>query len=163
MNPFSFFETLTQREKNLLLMAICFLLPAILFQGIFIPIQNYQKKLSHKTQRIETKIKKIQLATQEIKYLQIRVRDTVIPLEGKINRLLQNLKLRGHSQMSAGSRTQGLQKVILRMDELTLHEISQVIFSLENHLPAIRVSRLEMKPSFKNIQLMQVAMILTSR
>jgi hypothetical protein len=153
---------LNQREKFLLICAIVILFPLMIVKFILIPIYDYQKESSASTKKLEQKIDRIHLLGQELKHLKRGTRSRSISLSKRIDNVLRLYELKGRSRIVVEQSPDGGQRLVLKLDEINLTEMVNVIYKIENAKPSILIDNLDINKSYKNKKLFRLSFALTS-
>jgi hypothetical protein len=153
---------LNQRERLLLICAIIILLPLMITKFVLIPIYDYQKESSVRIKKLEQKIDQIHLLGQELKYLKRGTRSRSISLSKRIDSILRLYKLKGKSRIVVEQNPDGGQRLVLKLDEINLTEMANVIYKIENAKPSIFIDNLDINKSYKNKKLFRLSFALTS-
>lgn len=153
---------LSQREKTLILIAVLILLPLMLFRFVLLPVSDKQHDLGSKIEVLTKKIDQANLLGQEYLYLIKETKLQSTSLSKKIETLLRQNDLKGRSKIVVEDQPNGGQRLILKLDEVNLSELSNIIFIIENSKPIIKIDNIDINPSYKSKKLLRISMALTS-
>lgn len=152
---------LSEREKKLLAVCLFLLVPFLIFRLVFVPFNQYQDNLKIQLQRKEISLENIKRLKQEYKFLRLKTASRKIPLAQRINRILKPYKQSLKSQI-VPVEEEGIQNVVIKLDQLKLKELKGLLYLIENQKPVIRVSKLEVSHSYQDNTLLQVTLSLKS-
>lgn len=156
------FANLSQREKTLLGVAGAFLL-IFLFRWVYSPIVEYRDKITKQVTKVQKQSKKIESLGQELSYLRKQNVVRSSPLVSKVNRLIRNMGMAGDRyELREGTKDGQIQKVNLTLKSVYTDEMAEVIYKLENFKPVILISNLDIRPSLRDKELLQVKLTLGS-
>lgn len=153
---------LSQREKALLAIAITILLPLALYRFVLIPISDYQRELNRRIATLESNIEKANLLGQEIDFLKRNTDIRSTSLNRKMDSLLRQNGLLARSKLIVEDQPSGGQRLVLKLDEINLTELANIIYKIENSRPVLNIENIDINPSFKDKKLLRVSMAITS-
>ncbi len=159
--------TLSTREKILLLVfAVLAAGTVIYFLGV--ALQSRNSDLDRKIRRQQALLAKITtLNTQLDRVKKSRPRANVRrpPLIGHIEQLAARVTLKDRIQLNQvpRERTKGMQGIDIKLDNLTLDEMMEFIYVLENSGFGIVVDQLDITWSFRSKKLLRLSMRVLSR
>lgn len=154
---------LDQREKLLLILAIAIFSPLIIFRYALQPIQEYQTKQVAKISTLKKKTNQINLLGQELAVLKRENKPQSISLGKRIDGMLRRSKLKSRSSTITEAQPGGGQRLILKLNELNLSELYQLLYKIENTKPGILIENIDISPSYQNKKLFRLSMALSSK
>ncbi len=154
---------LTQREKLLILIATAILLPLIIIRFVLVPIHDYQTNLIVKIEKLEKNIDQLNLLGQELRYLKRDGRIKSISLSKKIDRILRQTNLKKRSRTIVEEQPAGGQRLILKLEEINLTELANLVYRIEHNKPGIIIESIDINPSYKNKKLFRISLALISK
>ncbi len=154
---------LNQREKLWILLALVVFIPLLAVRFVLQPIQEYQKNQSDRILNMEEKIDQINLFGQELMYLKRENKTRSVSLNKKIDGMLRQLRLKPRSRTIVEENPDGGQRLILKLDEVNLTELANIIYKIENAKPGIIIENIEINPSYQNKKLFRVSSALSSQ
>lgn len=154
---------LNQREKILVLLGAVILLPLIIYNFVFVTVQDSQDKLATKITSTERKIKKVDQLGQELLYYERRGGGRIPKLSMRIDKTLRNLQLKGNSRVRAGDTKKGGQHLVLTLTDINLTELTKLVYQIENSNPVILIENVDISPSYRNKKLLRVTITVASQ
>ncbi len=154
---------LSQREKMLLSLVAVVFAPLMAVQLILVPLQDYQTKNKERNINLEKRIETISKLGQELQYYDRLSNRNTQSLEKRINRILKQTKLLKRSNLSVGDRASVDQKLNLKLNDINLTELADLIHRIEHSRPVILINTLDLGPSFRNPKLFQIKLLLSSK
>lgn len=148
---------LSSREKKLILYGLLILGVVFLADQLIIPGLSAQFGLSSRSSNLKKINRELLAAEDEIRRYRVRIKTTNIPLETRINRLVDHLQLQ-NVQIKNDSATKG--RVTLVIEESTLDALATIIYQMENSLPVIGVERMNITPSFSKKGYLRISLLL---
>jgi hypothetical protein len=152
---------LTNRERGL----IALLVVALLATGVYFALramQAYESQLSRRIAGQEIQVNQVSALRQELQRLQAQPQGAVLtgPLIGYVEGLADRIQLKDRIQLNAvpAQTLQDAQGVELKVDKLTLDEMVNLLYVLENAEPAVVIDQLELGPSFSSKDLLRLSM-----
>ena len=87
------------------------------------------------------------------------------PLIGYVETLTERIQLKDKVQLNVmpGQISGGFQGVELKVDEISLDEMSHLIFTLEKAIPPLVIDQLEMSPAFREKDLLRMTLRILAR
>lgn len=152
--------TLSSREKKLILYGLLILCVVFLADQMIIPGISAQFGLSSRSRNLKKINRELLASEDEIKRYRIRIKTTNIPLEKRINRLVDHLQLQN---VQIKSDTTNKERVTLVIEESTLDALATIIYQMENSLPVIGVERMNITPSFSKKGYLRISLLLAGR
>lgn len=152
--------TLSSREKKLILYGLLILGIVFLADQMIIPGISAQFGLSSRSRNLKKINRELLASEDEIKRYRIRIKTTNIPLEKRINRLVDHLQLQN---VQIKSDTTNKERVTLVIEESTLDALATIIYQMENSLPVIGVERMNITPSFSKKGYLRISLLLAGR
>lgn len=154
---------LSSREKSLILIALLILLPLLFVRFILVPLNEYSDRQRSAVNRMEAKIRQVDLLGQRLKYLERNNNRQSGALKRRIDRILHQYRLRSRSRTIVDSNANGRQRLVLKLEEVNLTELIKVIYAIEHSLPVIVIKTIDINPAYKNKRLFRVSAALSSR
>ncbi|MBT4286641.1 MAG: hypothetical protein HOD92_04830 [Deltaproteobacteria bacterium] len=162
LNLLNRYLELSKREKILMVITICVLLPMLLYRLIIVTIQDYQEDLSKHNTKLEQNIKSVNLLGQELRYYERLSQRKVQSLSKRMNHILNRTKLKIKSRISVGDRPRTGQKLVLTLTDLNLNELVNLIYRIEHSSPVILIDSFDLSPTYKSDKLFKINMSLSS-
>lgn len=154
----------SKREKILAGIAISILLPLILYRLVVVPLETFQLKLERKNLGLEKKISKVELLGQEFRYYSKKRIQNNFSVNQRVDRIVNALQLRSRSNILVENNSrEGTKKVILKVNDINLTELTQLIYKIENSKPIIVIENLDIGASFNNKRLFRTSFALSGR
>lgn len=154
---------LNPRERILSLLAVIILVPLLSVKFIIIPLYNYQDKQLSSITSIKKKIVQVDLLGQELSYL-VRVNKTQrVSLSKRIDQILHSVKLKSKSRTVVEENPSGGYRLILKLDEVNLTELTNLVYRIENSKPVILIDSIDINPSYQNKALFRISSVLSSK
>ena len=153
---------LSQREKSLIVIALLVFIPLLFFRFAFVPIKQQEKELAAKIESLEDRIDKLNLLGQQLEFLTQENQAQPVSLIKKTDTLLIKYKLKARSKIALEEQPKGAQRLVLKLDEINLTELSKLIYKIEDSKPVIVIDNIDIGLSYKNKKLFRVSMALTS-
>lgn len=153
---------LSQREKILVFVAMAILIPLALFRFVLMPIQKRQQDLATGIVSLKNQITQAEVLGQEYRYLQKNTKTQSVSISKQIDSLLRRNRLKARSKITLEEKPGGGQRLVLKLDELNLTELTNIIYQIENSKPVVMIDNIDVNLSFKNKELLRVSMALTS-
>lgn len=154
--------SLNQREKFLLVLAVVILLPLAIIRFILLPIQQKQDNLVAEITKTRHSIEQVDLLGQELQFLKTITRTNPVSLSKRVDSILRQEDLKAKSRIVLEEQPNGGQRLILKLDEINLTELTKVIYEIENSKPVVIVDNIDIASSFKNKKLFRVSIALAS-
>lgn len=154
---------LSQREKIMLAIAVSVFVPILLFRFVVQPVNRYQNHLVDGIESLKIKIEQTTLLGQEYRYLKRVTRTRPVSLSKKTDSILRQEELKSRSRIHLEENPKGGQRLVLKVDEINLTELTQLIYKIENSKPVIMIDNIDIGLSFKNKKLFRVSMALISK
>ncbi len=154
---------LSQREKTLVVIAFVVLLPLLLYRFVFQPVTRHQQFLNKNIESLKEKIEQTTLLGQEYKYLKQATRTKPVSLSKKTDTILRQEELKSRSTIHLEENPKGGQRLVLKVDEINLTELTQLIYKIENSKPVVMIDNIDLGHSYKNKKLFRVSMALISK
>jgi hypothetical protein len=154
---------LSQRERVLIVIAFVVLLPLLIFRFVILPINQHQQYLANSIESLKSKIEQTTLIGQELSYLKKTGLTRPISLSKKIDSILRQEDLKSRSRIQLEENPKGGQRLVLRVDEINLTELTQLIYKIENSKPVVMIDNIDIGNSYKNKKLFRVSMALISK
>lgn len=153
---------LTRREKTWMVVALMILLPLMFIRFVLFPLSDYSRRQSAAVIRLEEKIRQIDHMGQRLHHLE-RVRNNQTgSLSKRIDRLLRQHHLRTRSRTIVDTGSDGLQRLVLKLEEVNLTELTKILYAIENASPVIAIKNMELNRAFKNKRRFRVSAALSS-
>ena len=157
---------LSQREKILVALLSALLVITVLYFTVRAFRGNEQSLLE--------RIARQEQVLAQVKALQDqRTRQGVLPqvaalpqpLIGYVETLAERIQLKGRVQLNIlqGQVNGGFQGVELKVDDLSLDEFTNLIFTLENASPPVVIDQLELSPAFREKDLLRLTLRILAR
>ncbi len=153
---------LSQREKVLILIALVTLTPLLVFQFFIKPMDEHRNKQSVRIASMEKKNDRINMLGQELIYLKKGNRTRSASLSRRIDSILRQNMLNSRSGTNVKGQSDAGQKLILKLDEINLTELTNVVFRIENAKPGIIIESIDIVPAYQNKRLFRVTYVLSS-
>lgn len=152
---------LSTREKLL----IATLVALLLCTGLFFTARSmleYERALERRILAQHSLLQKASALSVELSRLQqprrrkVRTRSLI----GYVEQLADRIRLKDRIQLNLIGRdaVSGLQGIDIKVDRLTLDEMVNLLYSLENADLPLVVNRLELSPSFRDKELLRLSM-----
>ncbi len=154
---------LNQREKILALLALCILLPLLCIKFVIVPLYNYQDKQSSRIVSTKKKIEQVNLLGQELSYLIRENKIQRISLSKRMDHILNRVKLKSKSKTLVAENPSGGYRLNLKIDEVNLTELTNLIFRIENSKPVILIDNIDINPAYRNKALFRISSVLSSQ
>ncbi len=153
---------LSQREKTLIVIALLIFIPLLLFRFVILPVSQEEKNIGQQIESLLSKTEQIDLLGQELLYLKRGNRSKSVSLIKKTDSLLRMYSLKARSKIVLEDQPRGGQRLILKLDEINLTELSRLIYKIEDSKPVVIIDNIDLNRSYKNKKLFRVSMALTS-
>ncbi|MFH2128946.1 MAG: type II secretion system protein GspM [bacterium] len=153
---------LNQREKAWILAAILILTPLLFFRFAFLPLDAYRQKQRVDISRIEEKIRQIDALGQELKHLERTRSSQSTSLSKDIDRILRQQQLKLRSRTLVDNDPDGRQRLVLKLEEVNLTELIQLLYNIENALPVIAIESININPAYQNKKRLRISSALSS-
>ncbi len=152
---------LSTREKLLIVILVALLLCT----GLFFTVRSmleYERGLERRILAQTSWLQKASALSAELSRLQrprrrkVRTRSLI----GYVEQLADRIRLKDRIQLNLIGRdaVSGLQGIDIKVDRLTLDEMVNLLYSLENADLPLVVNRLELSPSFRDKELLRLSM-----
>ena len=152
---------LSTREKLLIVILVALLLCT----GLFFTARSmleYERRLERRILAQSSLLQKASALSAELSRLQrprrrkVRTRSLI----GYVEQLADRIRLKDRIQLNLIARdaVSGLQGIDIKVDRLTLDEMVNLLYSLENADLLLVVNRLELSPSFRDKELLRLSM-----
>lgn len=151
---------LSSREKLLLLISLGVLLPLLIFNFLLLPVLDKQQQTKTGIINLKKNISQIEYLGEELKYYKRTQNKRSVSLNKRIDRILRQTNLKSKSQTSVEDRAKKGQKLILKLNELNLTELANIVHKIEHNKPVIIINNLEISHSFKDGELLRVNLTL---
>lgn len=152
---------LSTREKVLIAAAVV----AVLLGGLYFAargVRAYETGLRQRIERQENVLRQARALRTELERLQGRAGGPTLnrPLIGYLERLAQRAQLGDRIQLNAVPQqvTAGLQGVEVKVDNLTLDELVDLLYIVENAEPKVVIDQMELSPAFREKDLLRLTM-----
>ena len=152
--------SLSSREKLLLIICVGIVLPLLIINFLLLPILNHQRQTRNGIANLEKNISQIEYLGKELKYYKRNQRKRTISLNKRVDSILRQTNLKSKSQTSVEDRPNKGQKLILKLNELNLTELANIVHKIEHNKPVIIINNLDISHSFKDEQLLRANLIL---
>lgn len=157
---------LSTREKALLVLLALVLAGAGAFYGLR-ALATHEQGLALELRRQQETLREAQALRREVARLERRPTARVLerPLIGHVEELAGRVGLGERIQLNVlpEQTLSGMQGVELRLDQLTLDELVQLLHTVENSEPALVIDQMELAPSFREQDLLRVNMRVLAR
>lgn len=155
---------LNQREKLLLIGAIILLAPFLVYRFVMVPIHELQVNQTSKINNLVKKDSLLNLFGQELKYLKRANQTRSVSLNRRVDGILRqvNLKTRSRTVVEA-TPAGGEQRLVLKLDQVNLAELANLIYKIENAKPVIVIENIDINPSYQNKKLFRISTALGSQ
>jgi type II secretory pathway component PulM len=154
--------SLNQRERTLLIVAIIILLPLLVFRFVLLPIKQHQDNLTTRIKTISRSIEQADLLGQELLFLRNVTRTNPVSLSKRVDSVLRQENLKARSRIALEEQPNGGQRLVLKLDEINLTELTTIIYQIENSKPVVMIDNIDIAASFKNKKLFRVSIALIS-
>ena len=154
---------LTQRERLLILAAVAILGPLLIIRFVLFPIHEYQSNLTIKIEKLEKNIDQLNLLGQELRYLKREGRIKSISLSKKVDSILRQTNLKRRSRTVVEEQPAGGQRLVLKLDEINLTELANIVYRIEHNKPGIIIESIDINPSYQNKKLFRISLALISK
>lgn len=129
------------------------------FQGM----QAYEKGLTSQVAAREVMLKRARSLTGEIAALRLPSAGSSTvrtPLIGYLERLSARIQLKDRIQLNVipQDRSSGYQGIDMKVDDLSLDEMMELVYTLENADRALVIDRIEISPAFRSKQRLRLTM-----
>ncbi|MDH4248294.1 MAG: hypothetical protein OEW39_10800 [Deltaproteobacteria bacterium] len=157
---------LSQREKMLVgLLAVLLVMGVFYFSGRALRVQ--EQALKERITRQEEIIRQVTALQQKRTRLGVLPQSLPLtqPLIGYVETLSDRSSLKGRVQLNVvpGQISGDFQGVELKVDDLSLDELSFLIFTLESANPPLVIDQLELSPAFREKDLLRLTMRVLAR
>jgi len=158
---------LSAREKFLITVMVVL----ILFTGGYYGVgglKNYQREIEGQLKMREVYLRRAVLLEEQIREqerLAPKAAPRRRPLIGFVEQLANRLQLKGRVQISSipQKKSTGMQGIELKVDNLTLDEMVELVYKLENAERPLIIDRFEVSPSFRTKKRLRLSMRILSR
>ena len=155
---------LSKREKILAVIAVSILLPLILYRLVIVPLEIFQLNLERKNSGLENKISKIEILGQELRFHSKKGVRNKSSINQRVDRIVRGLQLRERSNvLTENNAREGTNKIILKVNDVNLTELTQLTYKIENSKPVIAIDNLDIGSSFNNKKLLRASYSLSGR
>lgn len=155
---------LNRREKILLALAVLILVPLFTFRFGIIPLTQRQSNQGNEIAQLERSIKNIVLMGERARYLNSSSVSKDVSLSKRVDQTLKSLRVKTKSQITVeDSPGKEEQRLILKVNDINLTELVNLIFKLENAMPVILIESIEISQSFQNKGLFRMSSALVGK
>ena len=151
----------TAREKLLLLVAAVILIPLLIFRLTLFPLWEFQGELQRQKHNLQSEIQQIQVQGRLYRKTRGNRQAQGQALSARVNRILTSLSLASLAEQSSRSINKG-EGVSLRLQNITLFDVTSLISRLEKIQPKITIVSMDMQASSSNAEMLQITILLSS-
>jgi len=155
---------LNRREKLLLIGAIIILAPFMLYRFALAPIHEFQVKQFSRIMALVTKDSQLQLFGQELQYLKRTDQTRTASLSRRIDGLLRQIDVKTRSRTVVEASPTGVgQRLVLKLDQLNLTELVNLVYKIENAKPVIVIENIDINRSYQSEKSFRISAALSSQ
>ena len=158
---------LSAREKFLISVMVVLFLFTGGYYGIG-GLKNYEREIVERLEVREEYLRRAVLLEEQIQEQQRLAPKTTSrrrPLIGFVEQLARRLQLKGRVQLNLipQKKSSGIQGIELKVDNLSLDEMVELVYTLEDAKRPLIIDRFEVSPSFRTKKRLRLSMRILSR